>query len=358
MSHRLAAFVALLLTASSSFAQAPANPQAEPPLRRWFEIQNLTVYTRYRFIESNRDVVSANDQQYKYSFRARLNADKRKRYTLNIGAFTGTNFIGSWDNTGLGINDGDYHSHYVKQLYGAAIPVPGLELQGGGLYVVRGENTEYTSYDDDGYLVGERVSIRRPQQLYLDELSLTHGAIGGPDAQGVFGTSSTPNLFDRGDGFAHQQYTQLLATKRFSSMVSGSLDYSSASGADTIRAAVALRFKATAPLSALRYEQYRRVNAHPAAGFAITAERPITKWVRLQGGYATIDERYGNLNADRIQRGRRFFTIANIAIHGPLTAVLFVTRALDSPYTVSNRTRVDAVLQYDVLSTLRKTGKF
>lgn len=349
MLTRAVVFFAVSLVSAPLVAQSPATmPASEPPLRRWFEFQNLTVYTRYRFIESNANVVSANDLQYKETIRARFNADAKRRYTVNVGFFSGSNFIGSWDNTGLGIRDSDYHSHYVKQLFGVAVPVPGLELQGGGLYVVRGESTEVTTYDDDGYLVGERVSIRRPMQLYVDELTVTRGSLG---------PSNTPNLFDRWDGFGHQHYTQVLAMKRFSPMVSGSLDYSGVAGVDTVRAAVALRFKATASLTGLRYEQYCRVNSQPAAGFAITGERPVTKWVRLQGGYATIDERFGNLNADRIQRGRRVFAMANLALRGPLTAALYATQALHSHYPVSNRTRVDAVLQYDLLATLRGRGK-
>ena len=146
--------------------------------------------------------------------------------------------------------------------------------------------------------------------------------------------------------------------KRFSQMVSGSVDYTSYEDTDTLRGAVALRFKAGRPLSALRYEQYIRTSDPSAAGFSVTAERPITKWVRLQGGYVTIDEDYGGLNADRIQRGRRFFVVANVPIYGPLSASVFATQALDATYRLSNKTRFDAVLAWDVLNSLRKTGVF
>ena len=340
---------AILVGAPSVFAQTPAaRPAPEPPLRRWFELQTFTAYTRYRFVETSAGVVSTNQQQYKEAIRARLNADKKRRYTLNIGAFSGSAFTSSWDNTGMGTGTKDFHNHYVKQLYGAAIPVPGLELQLGGLFFNRGESTEYTTYDDDSYLVGERVSVRRPKTLYLDEISVTRAMVG---------FVNTPNLFKRWSGFEHPNYTQVLAAKRFSPMVSGSLDYTTQAGADTIRAAVALRFKPTAPLSAVRYEQYKRLNAHAAAGFSISGERPITKWFRFQGGYATIDALFGGLNADRINRGRRLFGLATIPIAGPLSSTIFVTQAFHADYAISNRTRVDLVLQYDVLAVLRKTGK-
>ena len=64
----------------------------------------------------------------------------------------------------------------------------------------------------------------------------------------------------------------------------------------------------------MRYEQVYIRTSEPDTrpGSRWLAERPITKWVRLQGGYITIDEHYGGLNADRIQRRRRFFAIANV----------------------------------------------
>lgn len=352
MADGRALFFAFLLLARPCVAQSPAAPSTtpapEPPLRRWFEIQSFTASTRYRFISSNAGVVSANDLQYKETFRARLSADRARRYTLNIGVFSGSSFIGSWDNTGLGLNRGDYRSHYIKQLFAAVTPVRGVEMQVGGLYVTRGEMTEFASYDDDGYVVGERVSVRRPDRLYLDEVSVSHGMIG---------PSNTPNLLKRWNGFSHANYDQVLVSKRVIPSVTASFDYSTQSGAETIRAAVSVRFAPAAPLSGLRYEQYRRLNARAAGGFVLTAERPITRWVRLQGGYASIDEHYGNLNADRIQRGRRAFAIAAVPIVGPLSATVFVTRALGAAYAISNRTRFDAVLQYDVLSSLRKTGR-
>jgi hypothetical protein len=343
--------VALALSATASIAQTPPpkTTPPEPPLRRWFELQTLTVYTRYRFTESNADVVNTNDLQYKEAIKARANLDAKRRYTVNAGAFSGSSFISTWDNTGLGRGAADFHNHYLKQLYAAAIPTTGLELQYGGLYISKGESTDYTTYDEDGYIVGERISVRRPKIIYFDEVSLTRAKLG---------PTTVPNLNKRWNGLTHPNYSQLLVTKRFSQMIAGSADYSTQSGADTIHAAVSLRFKPNAPFSALRYEQYARVTAHPANGFAVTAERPVTKWVRLQAGYVTIDERFGNLNADRIQRGRRFFANAAVPIVGPFSASVFISEALHAPYPITNRTRFDVVFQYDVLNTLRKTGIF
>ncbi len=346
----------LLASAGTGAAQTPAAQapaaQARPPepaLRRWFEFQQFVLGTRYRIIETSSDVVTSNHMQYREQIRARVNLDPKKRYTVNAGFYSGSSFIGSWDNLGPGTGDFNGHDHYMRQLYVSAAPAAGVEGQFGGLYVTRGENTEYTSYDDDGYLVGGRASVRRPKALYFDEIAVTYGSLG---------PAGDPNLWNRWDDLEDPNYTQVLAAKRFSQMVSASLDYTNYDDTDTLRGGVALRFKPGSALSAVRYEQYIRTSEPDAAGFSLAAERPITKWVRLQGGYVTIDEHYGGLNADRIQRGRRFFVIANVPIYGPLSASVFATHALAATYPLSNKTRLDAVLAWDVLSSLRHTGVF
>jgi hypothetical protein len=345
-------FLLLIASAGTATAQSPSSTAKvpEPELRRWFEFQQFVLSTRYRYIRTSAGVTTSNHMQYREQVRARVNLDARKRYTINAGFYSGSQFTGSWDNLGPGTGEFDGHDHFMRQLYLAAVPVTGLEGQIGGLYVNRGENTEYTSYDDDGYLVGGRVSVRRPKALYFDEVTVTRGTLA---------SINTPSLWKRWDDFDSPNYTQLLVAKRFSPMASASVDYTNVAHTDVVRGAVALRFKPKAPLSAVRYEQYvRTTDPNSAAGFSVSAERPITRWVRLQGGYATIDEHYGGLNADRIQRGRRMFAVANIPIWGPLSGSIFATHALDASYSLSNKTRFDAVLAWDVLNSLRKTGVF
>ena len=200
----------------------------------WTLVRNRAVhrYTRLH-TDNNKDVTTSNQQQYKDSFRARVNLDPQKRYTVNIGYFSGSSFTSSWNN----IVQPNRHrcstarNNYVKQRLRTAIPVKGLEFQYGGLYASRGESDEWVSYDDDNYLVGERVSVRRPKELYLDEITVTRGAIG---------PLATPNLASRWDGLKNPDYTQVLGVKRFSQMVSGSLEYDRQIGADILRAAVTL----------------------------------------------------------------------------------------------------------------------
>ena len=347
----LAAVFLAVVYPSRLAAQTPAAAPA-PPLQRWFEIDNFMLYSRYRFISNSADVTTSNHLQYKDAFRARFNIDAEKRFTINVGHFTGGTFISTWNNWGVGTGgNGAFNGsdHYVKQLFASAKPVKGLELQYGGLYIIRGETDDIASYDEDGYLAGERVTLKRPKELYLDEISVTRGFLGPND---------DPNLFKRWDGLENPNYTQVLVGKRLAKRVAASIDYSSLAGADTIRAAVTLRLDGITPISTLKYEQYRRVNAHAAAGFALWADRTLPARVRVQGGYVTIDQFYGGWNADRIQTGRRFFAVASIPIAGPVAAQLFATHALSSPYSITLKQRYEAVISYDVLQSLHRARLF
>jgi hypothetical protein len=339
-----------LLSSWPALAQSAApTPAADPPLRRWFEIQAFTVYTRYRFISSSRDVTTSNQLQYKDAFRARINLDRQKRFTINLGYFSGTAFTSSWNNWGVGHGTSFDGTNSLKQLFASATPVKGLEIQYGGIYINRGEADEFTTYDDDGYLVGERVSVRRPKDLYLDEITITRAAIG---------PMGTPKLGDRWDGLTDPNYTQVLGVKRFGHQVAGSLEYNRQTGADILRAAVTVHLKKTAPVSTVRYEQYCRVNDRAANGFGVWVDRPVTKRATIQGGYVTVDQFYGAWNSDRMLIGRRVFAAGTIQIYGPLSASLYATRAFAGSYTVPIGRRFDAVISYDVLNTLRRSGVF
>jgi len=313
---------------------------AEPS---WFEPQALSLSSRYRVAENSGGNTTANQVQFKDTIRARVNVDRDRRFTINVGAFSGSSFTSGWDATGIGSGAGSANM-YVKQLYGSFVPVRGVELQAGGLYINHGENTEITSYDDDGYVMGERLTIRRPHQAYFDEVSVTRAALSG---------TATPGVFRRFKLLSHQNSWQAQVVKRIVPALSASADFTDVSGAGTLRAAVALRLPGGAPVSAVRLEEYRRVTMHPATGFAVVAERPIAGRARVQGGYADIDVLYGGLNGDRYQQGRRIFAMATIPVVRALTAQIYATHAVGSA-PVSIRTRFDAVVTYDVLAAVRR----
>lgn len=354
--RRLAVSVVAALAAPAPLLAQATDAPPPPPIRRWVDVQTWTAYTRYRYIENSADVKTADQWQYKNALRARFNFDEKKRYTLNVGVFSGTNFIGTWDNTGVGTGVGQTQ-HFVKQLFAAAAPVDGLELQYGGIYVNRGVNTEITTYDEDGYIVGERIQIRRPKELFFDEISATRGLIG---------PFTTPAIGDRWRGLHEANYGQVLVAKRIGKLLRASADYTNQqhqSGNDTLRAAAAMTVPGVPVVEGVRYEQYYRFTGRTAAGFAALADLRFLKRYRLETGYVTVDEFYigypqdkNGWNADRIQRGRRLVFYGTIPIWRELSVAPYYTHAFKSPYSVALKNRFDFVVQYDVLGSLRRAG--
>ena len=76
------------------------------------------------------------------------------------------------------------------------------------------------------------------------------------------------------------------------------------------------------------------------------------------GGYADIDETYGGLNADRFNKGRRFFALASVKVFQDLTASTFVSRAVHNSFAVPNNRRIDFVVAYNALGPLQRAGLF
>ena len=135
---------AAMFAADASAQTAPQAKPAPPQLARWLELQNATLNLRYRLADNSAGVTTTNQLQHRETLRARVKFDPSARYTLNLGLFTGPRFTSSWDNTGWGISDAQKNLAF-KAMYLAAIPVPGVEVQYGGLYIVRGDSTELTS---------------------------------------------------------------------------------------------------------------------------------------------------------------------------------------------------------------------
>jgi hypothetical protein len=66
----------------------------------------------------------------------------------------------------------------VRQLYMSATPISQITAEFGGLGIERGVNTEMTSYDDDGYMTGERVRFHDPKHVFFDQIAVTYGYLG------------------------------------------------------------------------------------------------------------------------------------------------------------------------------------
>ena len=343
MTSRLAACTVLL--GLVCFENRPAlgqTPETRQPLHnwdRWVDLQTVELETRYRVIENSADVLTNNQWQHKQSLRAALKFDPAGHYRLNSFVGTGGSFTGSWDNTGVGTGEPDW-SPRVRLLFLSAAPLEGVELQAGGFAPIRGESTEITTYDNDAYMMGERVTLRRPYRLFFDEVSVTTGFMGDLEE---------PNVFERFDRLADHNYTHVLVAKRAGDRAAVSADWTSLDGVSTIRNAVRLQVPELRVLDNLRFEQYARVEGTEAYGFAITAEKRLTRWIVTSGGYSDIDQFYGPLPGDRYGPGHKLFTTTRFTLSPHWGAHVFYGHAINNDFPVSSDQRFDIVLTFNAL---------
>ncbi len=317
-------------------------------MSRWFDLQMATLNLRYRYADNSLGIVTSNQLQHREVFKGRLKFDGDGKYSLNAGVFSGRTFIGTWNNTGWGTGDGQTNLA-LKQLYLSAAPIAGLELQYGGIYIIRGQSTEISSYDDDGYIMGERVTIKRPDKLFFDEVSVTYAFLGD---------TNTPNINKRYYRLKQSNYHQFLLEKKIGGRATVSADYTFESGRETMREAVRVDVHESRVLDSARFENYQRAGETAAYGFALHGEKAVTKRLTIVGGYAQIDPRYGNLNADRFLTGKRLFVVTNLQITSELTFSAYATRAVANSVPVSQLTRVDLIISYNLLRRLQRTGWF
>lgn len=353
LASAIAAAQSPIATAASHDAAQPVvtrpapKPAVKPaPGHRWYEAQAIQLDTRYRLIETSAGVRSSNHLQHRETFKGAFKFDPKGRYTLQAGAGSGSTFTGSWENAGPGTGDGDVNLG-VRYLYAAALPVKGLELQAGGLGLVRGESTEITSYDNDGYIMGERLTLKQPARVHLDEISISAGYLGD---------TSTPSVFDRADRLDEHNYTQVLIGKKLGPRASVSVDWTGVAGVDTWRQGLRVATKETGLVDAVRLELYQRTTGDDAAGFAVTAERLLPRKLALAGGYASVDRSFGGLNGDRYNRGNRVFVDAKLPLVQDLSLNVFYGRAVGNDDVVANKHRFDIVVGYNALKALQRAG--
>jgi hypothetical protein len=328
--------------------QQPAtNGKTEPQsgISRWLELQASSLLTRYRYGDTTRSVVTHNQQQHQELFRGRLKFDPRGRFALNASLTTGSAFTSGWDNTGWGMGQGTAML-YLKQLYLSGAPVKGLELQFGGLAVLRGESTEITHYDNDGYITGERLTLRRPKDLFFDEVTVTYAYLGDLLSPGI------NKRFRRLD---ESNYHQFLSIKRLGARATVSFDYTFQWGIETLRQAIRFGTKEFRVVDFVRFENYQRVDYLPDYGYALYAEKALHKSVSVGGGLADVDPNYGGLNGDRFSTGRRLFVNATWTLLPELSVATFFARAAGNDAPLVNRTRFDVVLTYNLFRSLQRS---
>ena len=325
---------------------APTAPEAPAPWRRWLDVQSAVLDARYRFIESSEGVTTSNHLQHRQTLKAGVKLDAAGRYSVQALIGTGTSFTASWENSGVGTGDADWNPA-VRHFYVAGKPAKGLELQVGGLAMARGESSEITSYDNDGFMVGERVSVQRRAQLYFDEIAVTVGYLGD---------TGIPNVFRRLDSLNDHNYTQLLVARQLHARVTASADWTKVAGIETWRQAARITTREARLFDSVRVELYERVDGVGGKGFAAGFEKALPRKSSLTLGWADIDRANPTLNGDRYARGRRIFADARIPLPADFSLNAFYTRAIDDDVALPLRTRFDVVVTYNVLKGLQRAA--
>ena len=328
-------------TAPPDNKQKPQERSAK--IKRWFEFDEFGVSSRYRYIEDAGGRTVSNALQYRFAGRARFKFDRGGKYSVVAGLYSGNSFTGGWNATGLGTGSVQTNL-YLKQLYFDAKPVKGVEIQLGGLAVNNGENTEATGYDNDAYITGERIIVRRPKAFYFDEISLTNAYLG---------ELNHPSVFRRFDDLARSNYHQFLVAKQLNKRVRFSADYTFESGRDTFREAVKVKTPETHFVDLVEFENYQRFDAPGRYGFNLFGERKLGNKLTLDGGFAHIDTS-SLLNGDRYTRGDQFHATGTYKLSPELTISSFIDHHVGPMLPALPRTRFELIFTYNILETLRR----
>jgi hypothetical protein len=315
-------------------------------LRRWLDLQAVSLGTHYLFAKNGFGITAANQQQYQVAIRGRFKLDAKGRFSINAGAYTGANFIAGSDNTGLGRGRAQSNV-YLKHLYLSARPLDGVEIQYGGLNIWHDESTDITGYAYDGYIVGERVSIQRPRNLFFDDISIGYGYVGD---------LTTPNITRRLHRLAQSNFHRFILRKNIGERAWTSVDYAFQSGVQTWREAIRIRATELRVIDTFHAEIYEISGVHSGYGFAVYGEKAILPKFIVGGGYTDIDRPM--LNSDRYGRGNRLFLTANVPINKAFSIVMFATQATAHASTNMPQQRIDIGFFYNLLYHLRKTGLF
>jgi hypothetical protein len=318
------------------------TPVPNPDFRRWIEMDTISLSTRYRYVKlRNGSVISQN--QYQTAIRGRVKFDRNGRYGVVAGLYSGSVLTAGWNNSGWGT--GDFQSDTnLKQLYFAAKPSRGLEIQVGGIAPNNGEQSEVIGYDYDAYLTGERVQIRRPKDLWFDEISFTHG---------YMGANLHPDALRRLKYLNDSNYGQFLVRKQVNKRVGISADYAYEAGRDIFRQAFRIKAGGSGILDNVLFENYERISPTKGYGFNIFADKAIDKKLTLNGGFARIDAPM--FNADRFPPGRRVYLGGVYKFTREFSVSGIVIRALGGlPAATTSRTRVDLIFTYNVLELLHR----
>jgi len=399
-------------------APAPAAKNSSSLTARWLDLKTFSHTERYRNAYSVGDYRMFDNAQQRSLIEGKIKLDPQGRYAIGFrassggyfnwafGSYTGESFLARLSDPAFALKyctPAEYYAlaqaefadpagsvlsqalvsngwhFYMRELYFSATPVKPVTVEFGSFGFERGLSTEITTFDEDGYLSGERIRFHDPKHLFFDEVGFTNA---------YFGDIATPNLFDRGSSLTKFNYRQAFAKKQLNKWLGFSGEYTWQTGIDTLREAAVIATKESRVVDSVRVEAYHRLNTitYPgvaqspigpipavavpgASGFAVAAEKSLG---RMSGdlGYASVDQHYSvysdgrlfeagsfPLNGDAYGQGNRIFAHASYKIAPGVTAFGFYTHEVGSDRVLTfNQQGLNAGVTFD-LKAMVNTGK-
>ena len=389
---------------------APAGvPYDRPLTARWLDLTTLSHSERYRNQYGDDGTHYFDDGQQRSVVAGKLKLDEAGNYFIGFRASSGRSFNWAYaDYAGCGFAcslnnpavDGNYKNmitdpdtaaayyadpagvafvegvnsqgweFYVRDLYVSATPVKRVTLEFGSFGIEKGLSTEITSFDDDGYLTGERVRLTDPAHFFFDQITLTSA---------YFGYFDQPNLFVRGPGFSKSNYRQIAGRKQLSKRVGVSGEYnwiSNNARTSTLREAIVVHVAESKVFDNVRLEGYERLSRVAPQGddearrqgFAAVGEKKLGKFSG-DFGVASIDRDYGvyggssfaqevgfSLNGDNYNTGIRIFSHVNYKISPAVSAFGFYTHITGQNIPNLDTQGLNAGLTFD-LKALANTSR-
>jgi hypothetical protein len=397
------------LPIGSAVESVPAAKEPASLTARWLDLTAFSHSERYRNQYGDTGFHYFEDGQQRSLLAGKIKFDEDGRYAIGFRASSGRSFNWAYaDYAGRGfeasLNEPQYlaivdnpvnnpdladayaadpngvasvtnmHSagweFYVRELYLSATPIKPVTVEVGSFGFERGYSTEITTFDDDGYIAGERVRINDPKHFFFDQISATSA---------YFGYLDQPNLFERGGSFTKSNYRQIAAKKQLTPRIGVSGEYNWISNnvrTGTTREAIVFDTKESKVFDKVRLEGYEMLShvflqgdeERQRQGFALVGEKKIGK---LGGdfGFASIDRDYGvytgssfmqetgfSLNGDNYNTSIRIFSHANYKLTPVVTAFGFYTRMTGEMIPTLNSQGLNAGLSFD-LKALFNTDK-
>lgn len=379
----------------------------EPKFDRWVYLKEFDFSMRYRGVNDSNGAHEFSQGQQRGILDGKFKFDKQGKYGIVFHASTGktfnwayANFLGGGNEEALAkefakattaqqgglyaeetyldptdvkesYNSGGW-SFYMRRLYLDIEPVQGFEAEYGSLDFNRGAASEITTYDNDGYISGARILIKKPKQLFLDEISVTYA---------YMGDLYTPNMFARTNRFTQSNYHQFLLRKQVGKRLNTSFDYTWQSKIETLNEAIWVNIPESRVIDNVRFETYQRLNTatfpeEPSAftaptgkGYAVTLAKKVDSRLAVEGGYASIDlydtirtrEFFSSglgldVNGDSYGIGKRVFVRPVVKLTPYLEATGFYTHQsgpTSSIYSlIWNHQAIQAGLNFDIKKTL------